>query len=522
MKNRSKSYISKFVNGYKNRSKRTAFLFKVDHLKYNLKDRTVRGGTVTVFAQIVKFSFRILSTVILARLLTPQDFGLVAMVTAITLFAEMFKDMGLSMATVQKKKIDNEEISTLFWINQIFSVSIFLLTVCFSPLIAWYYEEPKLVWVTIGISFGFIFGGLTVQHQALLRRQMQFFALAIIEIIALLLGIIVGVVLSFNGFEYWSLVWMHLSTSLAIAIGTWIMCPWYPAWIMRINKVRSMLAFGGNLTGFNIINYFARNIDNVLIGRFFGAQQLGFYSKAYSLLLLPLKQINAPITAVAIPALSRLADSPVRYRRTYLRILEKITILTMPGMVFLIINSDWLVSILLGPQWNETSLIFSILGFVALIQPIANTTGWLFITQNRTGHMVQWGFIGGTLSILAIILGLPWGTIGVAASYSISGIFQFPLLIWFVCKEGPIRSVDFYRTLTPALCASLLVAVLLVIFRKLEVISIPVIGVILAISITVLSTLLILGVLPSGRKALSDFISLIDSLYRRPKASKKC
>jgi PST family polysaccharide transporter len=136
--------------------------------------------------------------------------------------------------------------------------------------------------------------------------------------------------------------------------------------------------------------------------------------------------------------------------------------------------------------------------------------------------MVRWGFIGGTLSILAIIIGLPWGTIGVAASYSISGIFQFPLLIWFVCKEGPIRPVDFYRTITPALCASFLVGVFLVIFRKLELIANPLTGTILALAITVLSTLFILGVLPSGRIALSDFMSVIDSLYRNPKTSNKC
>jgi PST family polysaccharide transporter len=510
----------KFLKKTSNRTQNSDLFFRVDHIKNDLKGKTVRGGAITIISQFMKLFLSMCSTIILARLLSPQDFGMIAMVTAITGFAIMFKDMGLSMATIQKANIDNEEISTLFWMNLIFSIFVFLLTVCFSPVIAWYYKEPKIVWITISISIGFILGGLSVQHQALLRRQMRFASLATIEITAQILGIIIGVVFALNGYKYWSLVAMQLTSAFTIAIGTWLFCPWYPARIFCIKKVGSMLAFGGNLTGFNIINYFARNLDNILIGRFFGAQQLGLYSKAYGLLLLPITQINAPFTAVAVPALSRLSDSPERYRRTYLRILEKITILTMPGVVLMIATSDWLVLLVLGPQWTAASSIFSVLGMVALIQPIANTTGWLFITQDRTWQQVQWGFIGGTLSIVSIIAGLPWGVMGVAASYSISGLFiRAPLLIWFVCQTGPIRAIDFYRTSTPAAFASLFVAALLVLFRNWVEISSPLVGLILALFITLLSTLLVLGVLPAGRIALRDGKSLFDSFFKKSASS---
>ena len=491
--------------------------FQTDHLKADLKGKTVRGGAVTVLSQILKQMLGIGSTIVLARLLTPADYGLVAMVAAVTGFVAIFKDMGLSMATVQRPEISHEQISTLFWINVALSLAIFFITASLAPFVSWYYGEPKLTLITIYLAIGFIFGGLTVQHQALLRRQMRFKSLALIEIGSLGLGIAVGVGFALFGIGYWALVLMALTTSLATALGTWVMCPWKPGMPKHIGEVRSMLSFGGNLTGFNIVNYFARNLDHLLIGRFFGAQQLGLYSRAYKLLLLPLRQINGPVSAVAVPALSRLADSPQRYRQTYLRILEKIAILTMPAVAFMIVTSDWLIWLILGPQWSEASRIFSLLGIVGLVQPISNTTGWLFITQDRTRHMFKWGIIGGTISIISFIVGLPWGAVGVAASYSIIGFcFLTPLLYWYVGREGPIRTKDFYVSAAPAACASASVFVALLSFRHWVMISHPVTGLIVAFGITVLISLSVFVLLPSGRLALRDFGALVPSLYQRP------
>lgn len=473
-----------------------------------------------MLAQIGRQIVSMCSTVVLARLLTPQDFGIIAMVTAVTGFVAMFKDMGLSMATIQRAEINHGQISTLFWINVALSIAIALLTVAIAPIIAWFYGDPRLTWITISLAIGFIFGGLTVQHQALLRRQMRFTSLAAIDITSVVFGIGVGIGSALAGAGYWALVLMQLATALSTAVGTLLICRWKPGPPQHIRSVRSMLAFGGNLTGFHVLNYFARNLDNLLIGRFFGAQQLGIYSRAYKLLLMPLREINRPIRGVVIPALSRLVDSPQRYRQTYLRILEKITILTMPGVVFMIVTSDWLVLLLLGSQWTEASRIFSLLGIAGLVQPIANTTGWLFITQDRTKHQFQWGFIGGILSVAAIIAGIWWGPVGVAASYSISSFcIQVPLLFWFVGRTGPIRTSDFYRASTPAACASLCVLLALLAFRQWVEISNLFIGLSVTLAITVLVTLSVLAVLPAGRLALRDMKSLLVLLYRRPSPS---
>lgn len=484
--------------------------FRTEHLNADLKGRSVRGGAVTMIAQACKFLMSLGSNVVLARLLTPQDYGLIGMVSTVTVFVVMFKDMGLSTATVQKAEINHRQISTLFWVNVVFSSITMLVTIAVAPVVAWFYHEPRLTWITVISAIGLIFGGLTVQHQALLNRQMRFSALAIIDIVSMGIGIATAIVLSCYGAGYWSLVLMQLATAIATTVGVWVMCSWRPGLPVRHSGVRSMVAFGSNLTGFGIINYFARNLDNVLIGWRWGAPQLGLYAKAYSLLLLPINQINGPISAVALPALSRLVDSPERYRQAYLRIVEKICMLTMPIMIFMIATSDWLVQLLLGSQWSDTSRIFALLGIAGLIQPVANSTGWLFMSQDRAHHMFQWGFIGGTTAIASFIIGLPWGPVGVAASYSSIWICAcMPLLFWFVGRTGPVKTGDFYRVLAPFICASLGTLLLLLVFRKYVEISNPLLGCAIAFGITGIAFLAILMALPAGRLALQDVKSLI-------------
>lgn len=256
-------------------------------------------------------------------------------------------------------------------------------------------------------AIGFIFGGLSVQHQALLNRQMRFTALAIIDITSMLVGTIVAIVLAWYGVGYWALVIMQLAI-VSTTLGVWLVCHWRPSLPGLNSGIGEMLTISGNLTKFSIINYFARNLDNVLIGRFWRAGELGLYSKAYQLQLLPINQNNASMAAVAIPALSRLVDSSERYRTAYLRIVEKVAILTIPIMLFMIGSSDWLVLLLLGPQWQEASGIFVLLGVAGLIQPVANSTGWLFISQDRSRHMFQSGLLGGTINIVSFFAGLRW------------------------------------------------------------------------------------------------------------------
>ena len=442
--------------------------FDTDHLKTDLKGRSVRGGAVTLFSQGSSFIIQTLSTVIMARLLTPADFGLIAMVTAVTGFARLFKDLGLSTATVQKEKINHEQISTLFWINAGIGLAITILTVAAAPIIAWFYGESRLIAVTVALAAVFFFGGLTVQHQALLQRQMRFNALALIQILAMAFGVAAAIFSATLGANYWALVIMQIVSSVTIAAGVWILCDWRPGFPTRSSGVRGMLAFGGNITGFNIVNYFARNTDNILIGRVWGSSSLGFYSKAYSLLLLPLNQINIPISAIAIPTLSRLQHEAKRYRRYYLQVISLITLATTPLISFFIVYSDEIVALVLGPQWTESGRIFFILGFSALLQPIGHTQGWLHLSMGRSDRYLRWGVISSAIIVIGILAGLPHGPLGVAMGYTIASLVTIFPCMWYAGKSAGIQLIEIINSTGKNILAGLgSIAVLLLLIKKL-------------------------------------------------------
>lgn len=491
--------------------------FSTNHLQTDLGARSARGGAVTIPAQACKFLIGICGTIVLARLLTPTDYGLIGMVAIVVNFVSMFQYMGLSTATVSWADLNHQQVSTLFWVNMALSAAIMLLTVASGHLLAWFYNEPRLIFIATGFAISLIFTGLSIQHEAILSRQTRFAAIAIIETVAILIGIAAAIVAAWYAAGYWALVINQLVMTLVTVVGVWTACRWRPGLPARGSGVRSMLSYGGNLTGFNVMTYFARNLDNALIGKFWGAYQLGLYSKAYQMLLLPMQQINAPFGAVAVPALSRLADSPERYRRAYLRILEKIAMITMPGVVFMIVTSDWLVLFLLGPQWQETSRIFMLLGIAAIVQPITKTSWWLFSTQGRMGELFRWGLIGGAVAIVAIVVGLPWGAVGVAGAYAISDLcVSTPLLFWYVGRRGPVRAGDFYRTIAPSVCASMCALVVLLICRQwLEGFQHLVSRLIIAFVFTIGVSLLVLAALPAGRAAMQNFKEMLLLLLKR-------
>lgn len=433
--------------------------FSTEHLVGDLKRLSVRGGTATFAGQGAKFVLNLGSTMILARLLTPQDFGLIAMVTAVTGFVLTFKDLGLSMATVQRVEINHGQISTLFWVNVAISVGLTLITLALAPVIAWFYRDPRLLGVTAALSIAFIFGGLTVQHQALLRRQMRLGAVATIEVSSLAAGVLTALVCAWAGLGYWALVWMQIAVAFTDAVGVWIASGWRPGLPVRRSGVRSMLAFGGYLTGFGVVNYAARNLDNILIGRYWGAGPLGLYSKAYSLLLLPLGQIVAPMTSVAVPALSRLQSQPERYRAYYLKALKIVAYLTMPLVVAMGVLSSEVVLLVLGPNWIGAAPIFRILAITALFQPIVSTTGWIYVSLGQTRRMAAWGAVACSLIVISFVIGLPWGTIGVATSYAVITVLLVCPSFVVALRRSCLVPADIWRSVSRPFLLSVVIGI---------------------------------------------------------------
>ena len=420
---------------------------KTDHLKADLKGRSIRGGVLTLTSQGARFILQMISTVVLARLLTPADFGLVAMVTAITGFVALFTDAGLSHATVQRQEITHDQVSTLFWINVALGVLLMFVTATLAPAVAWFYSEPRLTGITLAVAGMFILSGLTVQHDALLKRQMRYRPLAIRNIVASAAGVLVAIVMAWQGAGYWALLALPATMSLVQMLLSWCMVNWRPGLPRRSAEVRSMLIFGGNLMGSNAIAHISRNADNVLIGWFWGPGPLGLYSRAYSLLMLPLHQFNAPIAAVAMPAFSRIQDDPERYARYYLRTINMIMWMSAPLIGFLFVGAEPVIVLTLGDQWRDSAVVFQILAVSALTQPLYNSIGWLFVSRGRTDRLLKLGLFILAAVVCSFVIGLPFGIRGVALSYSLVLLAILPWTFQFTFRGTHLTLKRFGRAL---------------------------------------------------------------------------
>ena len=407
-----------------------------------LKTKTVRAGAVTIMSQSANFALYTISTIVLGRLLGPADYGLVGMVTAVTGFLAIFKDGGLSHATVQRDVITHEQVSTLFWINLGLGMVLALVCAALAPALASFYREPKLVGITLGLSGTFICGAAAVQHYALLRRELRFKALAAIDMAGTILGVGAGIVMAMGGMGYWALVGIPIVTVVIQTAGAWLALPWRPGPPHRGCDVQSLLRFGGLLTSTNAVNYCFRNLDNVLIGWRWGAGPLGLYQKAYSLLMLPISQVNFPLSSVAVSALSRVQMDPVRLRRYFLAGYTMAASLIMPIVCVVAVFADDIILFMLGPKWSESVAVFRLLAPAGLIGALLNPLGWLYIAMGRSGRQFKITCFWSALIILSFAGGLHFGARGVATAYSaMSCVLAFPVLLYGVYGT-PIRVRD--------------------------------------------------------------------------------
>ncbi len=431
-------------------------LFDTRHLNTDLKKRSLRGGAVTLTTQAMSFVIQLGSTMVLARILTPDDYGMMAMVVAITGLAGILINLGLSTATIQRAEINHAQVSTLFWINAGIGAALMLLVSGLSPVIAWFYKTPELKWVAMALSCNFLINGMAVQHQALLNRQMRFVAIAVIQIGSMLAGISVAIMMALKGFGYWALVSNSITISVCTVMGAWLASGWRPGLPRRDAGVGSMVKFGSDIVGFNIINYFARNLDNILIGRYHGSSALGLYSKAYQLLMMPITNLRDPMNKVALPALSRLQDDPTQYRNYYIKFLSLLSFLSMPLVVCLFVLSDNIISFFLGSQWMGASVIFKVLALAAFIQPVSGTRGLVLLSCGKSRRYLKLGILGATIVILSFIVGVRWGALGVATAYSVQTyLFLLPFMYLGFYKT-PVTLKDFFIGLHKPFIASFL------------------------------------------------------------------
>lgn len=405
----------------------------------DLKQRTIRGAFAKICSQGAGFLLRMGSLMILARLLDPKDFGLVGMVTAVIGVFSVFRDFGLSAAAVQRKTVTAEQSSTLFWINFLVGVLLCMVVLALAPFVAAFYHQQRLVGVTAALATAFLFNAAGVQHSALLEREMRFTTLSIIDVCSLMVSTGVGIGLALLGFGYWALVATTTVTPLVYTICVWWTTGWVPGRPRRHMGIRTMMRFGGTLTLNGMVMFIASNLDKILLGRFWGADALGIYGRAYQLINIPTDSLNSTAGGVAFAALSRLQGDPIRLKSYFLKGYSLVLSLTVPITFTCALFAEDLIVVFLGPKWRGAVSVFRFLTPSTLTFAILTPLGWLLSSVGLVGRGLKMALVFGPLMVMGYVIGLSHGPNGVALGYSsVSLLAVLPLVAWAV--HGPVIS----------------------------------------------------------------------------------
>jgi O-antigen/teichoic acid export membrane protein len=399
-----------------------------------LRRVAVRGAGTTLVASGASFCLQLISTVVLARLLTPNDFGVVTMVTTFSLLFCSFGLNGFSEVILQREDVTHSLASNLFWINLGAGASLSIVFACLGPLMARFYHDPLVKSVAEGMSLTIVAGSLSVVHLALLNRATRFSAVAANTVVAYTVSVVVSIILALMGWGYWALVTGYIVQRISISIGAWIMCRWTPCLPRRVAGTAASVKFAMNVYWHFGFSYFTSNIDNLLVGWRYGAPTLGLYKKAFDLFYLPANQLLSPIAGIAIATLSRFKSDRAYYQR---HLLAGISLLAFVGMGigadFTLVGRD-MIRFILGPGWAESGRIFTFFGPGIGVMLLYNTHGWIHISAGRPDRWFRWGVIEFIWTVGLFVVALPWGPSGVALAWTASSLTLMLPAFWYAGK----------------------------------------------------------------------------------------
>ena len=426
-------------------------------LREGLHQRSLRGGAISMLAQGGNLTLQIVSTIVLARILLPEDFGLVAMVAAITGYGSVVIDLGTRDAVVQRSSINEGEVSALFWITLSIGVALTAITILVAPLLAHFYAEPRLRDIAIAMSLTFLAPALYYQQYALMRRALLFRKLAVIDFGSSLLATVLAIVLASRGYGYWSIVCKAVFTVVFTALGVWLSCGWWPKRPRFTRGVREIYGFGLNITAFLITDIVARSADRVALGYTAGPRELGYYQNAFTAYEGGLT-ICVSLHNVASATLSKLRDDVPALRRAWSTALSSLTYFAAPGGALLAVVAQDLVFLVLGSKWKAAGVILSVLALRFATQVIERTNGWLHIAAGRPDRWRHWGILSCIVTLVALFCGLPFGGAGIAAAYAVSSYCLFIPAIAYAGKPLGIRAADVWKAVGPQVGTALGVA----------------------------------------------------------------
>lgn len=483
--------------------------------------RAVRSGFIQLAAQGALALLTIGSTMVLARLLTPEDYGLLAVTTSFTVVIAAMRDLGLPMATVHREHIDHAQVSALFWITLAWNIVLAGVLVGLASIVAGVYGDPRLAPILRVSAIGMLASGLTAQQESLVVRRMRFGSLALIDIGATLAAVAAAVTAATRGAGYWALVLQMLVFSLSRAAAIWLTSVWRPGSrglvaAIKSPEVRALLAYGRHYTGFQVVGQLTRRLDRLLVGYFGGAASVGLYDNALRWSQFPLQHVFPPLLPVAVSGLSRAQDDPRRYRAACRRAFVPTLGLLLPVMAFMAAEARSVILVLLGEKWLGAVPLLRVLCIARFAGSVSRLTNWVFLSRGETRRQLRWALMYAPVMSVAVVLGIGWGAMGVVVGIAVATWLLALPRVAFCLSGSPLRVREFLAIAArPALASCGATGFLIVAVSALPDHA-PLVHLTLAGGIFGAAYVALWMAIPGGRAAAGEVVGLLAELRRRP------
>ncbi len=433
--------------------------------KKSLEQKTLKGIGWSTISQLGKSVLNILITLILVRLLVPEDFGVIAMVTVFTGFSNILVNFGFGLALIQKKEVTELDLSSVFWLNAILGIILAVIIILCAPLIANFYEKPELLPLTIFVSINYVFISLSIVQRTVLKKSLNFKKLSLIELTAVVVSGIVGIACALYGLGVWSLAIQIVILSFVTLILLWYSTSWKPKFQYSQASIKSLWALSFSIFGNSGLNYATNNFDNLLIGKMFGGSSLGLYNKSMMIIMIPSVIISSVITKVLFPSFSLIQDDLERIKHVYLKMFRAVAFFSFPLMLTASVAAESFVITFFGANWIEAIPYVRIFAIIGMIRSLNSLVGTIFYTKNRSDLVWKVGFMKKGAIIASILIGLNWGISGIVVGRLVAECINLFLSFYYVGQVLFLTVKEQLVNLYPVILNSLIMTAFIVLLQ---------------------------------------------------------
>ncbi|WP_416670033.1 lipopolysaccharide biosynthesis protein [Egbenema bharatensis] len=432
----------------------------------SIKQKAVKGVLWSAIQNWGSQAGALIIFFVLARLLEPEAFGLVALANVFLAFMQIFLNQGFAQALIQREDLEPEHLDTAFWINFGIGIILTALTLGTANQVAIGFNEPQLAPLLRGLSIVFLINSLSGVQQATLERKFAFKAIAFRWLLGTIVGGVVGVGMALYGLGVWSLVGQQVVQELVGVSTLWFASDWRPGFRFSIPHLRQLWGFGVNILAFNFLSFFNTRADDFLIGYFLGTVALGYYSIAYRILGVLTQLLVNTSNQVALPSFARLQTDLDRFRNAFYTVTQLTSLIAFPTFLGVAVLAPELILLMFGDQWEPSIVVMQILAFMGIVRAVTHFKSSVFLAMGKPAWRLWLGLLNAVISPISFLIAVQWGIVAVAFAYVIRGYLVFPVGQWAVSRLIHVPLISYLRQFVAPLVSSLVMAVVILITKQ--------------------------------------------------------